>query len=158
MCAALTRRGGSIPPVGGHYRGLAPSWCRHDATDRVAKAASDGFELVETGELTSSLGQLPIAGDNNPRVVRHVSHVAHERETSPSTFHPVFRCVSQVAEVQDTSQSACGQEFGFVFVFLWFETQASWLRADKGALPVLERPWLEKITAHRRKKREPPSF
>ena len=30
------------------HRGMAPSRSRHDAADRVAKAASDGFALVET--------------------------------------------------------------------------------------------------------------
>ena len=40
-------------------------------------------------------------------------------------------------------------------VCLGFETQASWLRADKSALPVLERPWLEKITAHSRIREKP---
>ena len=31
-----------------------------------------------------------------------------------------------------------------IFVFLGFEPQASWLRPDNGALPVLGRPWLIK--------------
>ena len=35
---------------GAQHRGLAPSWCSHDAADRVAKAVSDGFALVEAGE------------------------------------------------------------------------------------------------------------
>ena len=48
VCAALIRRGKS-PPSGAQHRGLAP-WCRRDAADRVAKAASDVFAVVETGE------------------------------------------------------------------------------------------------------------
>ena len=41
-------------------------------------------------------------------------------------------------------------------VCLGFETQASWLRADKSALPVLERPWLEKNHSTQPNKRETP--
>ena len=33
--------------------------------------------------------------------------------------------------------------------FLWFETQTTWLRADKGTSPVPQRPWLENVNAHR---------
>ena len=37
------------PLVGGaQHRSMVPSRSRHDGTDRVAKAASDGFALVET--------------------------------------------------------------------------------------------------------------
>ena len=48
--------GHSLTPSGAQHRGLAPSWCRHDAADSVAKAASDGFALVEAeicGDLSS---------------------------------------------------------------------------------------------------------
>ena len=38
----------SPPSPGAQHRGMAPSRCRHDAADRAAKAASDGFALVET--------------------------------------------------------------------------------------------------------------
>ena len=67
---------------GAQHRGLAPRWSRHDAADRVAKLASDGFALVETGELKKSLRQLSSAGGNHPRVVRHVSQIAHMQDRS----------------------------------------------------------------------------
>ena len=35
-------------------------------------------------------------------------------------------------------------------------SSATWLRADKSTLPVLERPRLENVTAHSKRKREPP--
>ena len=47
----LVRRKESEPPLptsGAQHRGMAPSRCRHDAADSVAKAASDSFALVET--------------------------------------------------------------------------------------------------------------
>ena len=43
-----------------------------------------------------------------------------------------------------------------LFYFLAFQTQATWLRTNKGTSPVLERLWLEKITAHGRDQRENP--
>ena len=50
VCAAHIRRRGPPPhPSRAQHRGLTPSWCRHDAADRVAKVASDGFALVEAG-------------------------------------------------------------------------------------------------------------
>ena len=46
-------------------------------------------------------------------------------------------------------------------IFLGFEPQAMWLRADKDTSPVLERPWLERNHRAQPKKRErektPPS-
>ena len=47
----------------------------------------------------------------------------------------------------------------FIFIFPGFETQATWLRADRGTAPALERPWQEKISAHSRKRERetPPS-
>ena len=62
MCPALIRRRESSPPSGAQLRDRAPSWCRHDAADRVGKAASDGFALVETGE-TATFGKQQSTGD-----------------------------------------------------------------------------------------------
>ena len=37
---------------------MAPWWCRHDAADRVAKAASDGFALVEAWKNWESVASM----------------------------------------------------------------------------------------------------
>ena len=83
VCAALTRRGKPPSLSGAQHRGLVPSWCRHDAADRVEKAASDGFSLVETGETEIRCGNCRMPGaiisvscDKFPKLL----------ETSPSAF------------------------------------------------------------------------
>ena len=45
----------SLLSSGAQHRGLAPSLSRHETADRVAKAASDGFVLVETGKSVLSI-------------------------------------------------------------------------------------------------------
>ena len=68
-----------LPLSGAQHRGLAPSWCRHDAADRVAKAASGGFALVEASETVEFVAAAAACGDNHQRLFRHVSQVARRR-------------------------------------------------------------------------------
>ena len=82
--------------LGAQHRGLAPSWYRHDAADRVAKAASDGFALVQTGELRNSLRQLSVARDNNPTS-------GSDARGKPVHVTPAVKYVSQVASMRVSS-------------------------------------------------------
>ena len=72
---------------GARHRGLAPSWCRHDVVDRVAKAASDGVALVEASETGM---RVPHADDNHQRVDTFHNLL----EASPSTFSPALMYAS----------------------------------------------------------------
>ena len=77
-------------PPGAQHRGLAPSWCHHGAADRVAKAACDGFALVETGETVEFVAATAACGRQPPacRLTRFTSCSRRARPLPASPFAP----------------------------------------------------------------------
>ena len=86
MCAVLIRRGEPLPCWVAPHRGLAPSWCRHDAADRVASPrrtamVSHWLRASETVEFRCGSCRMPgttvsVSSDTFDKLL----------EASPSTF------------------------------------------------------------------------
>ena len=75
-------------PTVAQHRGLAPSWCRHDAADRVAKAASDGFVLVEVGETVDLIAATAACG-RQPSARRPTRFTSCSMGAQPLSLPPI---------------------------------------------------------------------